>query len=557
MNGLLKSDQRPAWTRLEISPEDVKLAVEWSLVGHPQLELSQTVTGAVVQHAQSHPDGLAIIDGSSSLTYSDLVVRVAEIRLQLTSNGCASGDLVAVILPRSPDIIALFLALESLGAVYLPLSADWPEARIVEVLHSSRPALLVLQAGAGHLALEGLAEYPAITLSQEGAVIRNLQVDTVSACVLCDDVAEARYLIYTSGTTGVPKGAIIEHRGMMNHLLSKVMDLGLTSADIIAFSAPVVFDISIWQMMAPLLVGGTVAVIDDSEVRYPRRLLRALNRYGVTVAEFVPTVLSWLAETADKEGAPKELRWLISTGEELQPSLARHVLTSMPGIPLLNAYGPTECSDDVTHHQVTLAEVEHPRISVGRPIINTSLYVLVQDGDRWRAAGADVAGELFVGGISVGPGYLNDPNATSSAFYQDELDPNSPTGRLYRTGDAAVVRDGLVYCLGRLDRQVKISGVRMELSEIEAVLGSHPAIRQCAVVVDKSSSDPGMVAYYIPKDASVASGELMGWLRDSLPRGMVPQSYVQVGELPLTPNGKVDHSALTQKASNGAEASAE
>jgi amino acid adenylation domain-containing protein len=526
---------------LDISPDEAKLAVARALTRPHSVAVEQTVIGAVSQHARAHPTATAVIQCDSSLTYEQLVRRVEVVRHNLRAAGCQPGALVAVLGPRSIDTIATFLALESLGAVYLPLAEDWPDTRIAWVLSRAAPVLIVLHGEAEQRTFGGTATCPTVRLAD-----REMSTDVAPHRSRCENPEELRYVIYTSGTTGTPKGAAVEHRGMLNHLWAKVSDLELRAEDIVAFTAPVVFDISVWQMAAPLLCGGAVAIVGDDQLHYPRRLLRTLRGLGVTVAEFVPTVVGWLADAARVSGPPPSLRWLISTGEQLQPTLARRVLASMPGIPLLNAYGPTECSDDVTHHKVELDDTAQLHLPVGRPIINASLYVLIQDGDSWRSAAPGEPGELFIGGVAVGPGYLGEPELTACSFYQDSFDPGSPTGRLYRTGDGAVVENSMVYCLGRFDRQVKITGVRMELSEIEATLSQHQAIRQCAVVVDTTGPDPKLVAHYIPDGSPTPSDELTKWLGERLPRAMVPQIFLSTAELPLTTNGKVDLSALAR-----------
>jgi amino acid adenylation domain-containing protein len=308
-------------------------------------------------------------------------------------------------------------------------------------------------------------------------------------------------VLFTSGSTGRPKGAVVEHRGMINHLYAKIVDLELTGDDAVAQTAPLGFDISVWQMLCPLLVGGRVEVVDDEAGHDPVAFARAVREREITVVELVPTMVRHLLDDL-ATAAPGEadalagLRWMIATGEELPAELARRWLAAMPHARLLNAYGPTECSDDVTHHTVTKGDLDLLRLPIGTPIVNTRLYVLrapdEPGGDEatWSACDIGETGELFVGGICVGRGYLGDPERTRDAFYQDPFD-DSGTGRLYRTGDAVRLlppgeggedRPTLQY-LGRVDRQVKIAGVRMELGEIEAVLRRHPTVGAAAVVV--------------------------------------------------------------------------
>ncbi|GAB3845628.1 hypothetical protein GCM10029963_24190 [Micromonospora andamanensis] len=233
--------------------------------------------------------------------------------------------------------------------------------------------------------------------------------------------------------------------------------------------------------------------------------------------------------------------------------MAERLLSTLPHVRVLNAYGPTECSDDVTHHEVTTADLKLPRLPVGAPIANADLYLLVREATgQWRAAEPQEAGELFVGGPAVGLGYANDEENTAAAFYRDPFDPSSPTGRLYRTGDAASFDGTVVRYLGRLDRQVKVAGVRMELDEIEAVLRRHDAIAACAVTLIDSGGRAGLAAHYVaarPVDAE----ELRSYLAAALPEAMVPRHLVERAALPLTPNGKTDHRALRAELSRATE----
>ena len=530
---------------LAISAAQVNAARKRALTRPCAIDSTETVIGAVARHAAATPAARAVQSDKGTLTYADLLRRVNHIQAAFTSAGCVPGDLVAVIGPRSADTIAIFLALEGLGLVYLPLDEQWPSVRTNRILSKCRPDLVLFHSSAEQQASMNLdARCRSITLAQPAAVeSRQLSEPDPGIRMTCP-AEELRYVIYTSGSTGIPKGAMVEHQGMLNHLWSKIIDLDMNGFDIVGFTAPTVFDISIWQMLAPLLVGAAVIVISDREIRFPNRLAHALRKYSLTVAEFVPTVIDWLLSASTGKEGEYSLRWLISTGEELLPELAERVHARLQGVRLLNAYGPTECSDDVTHYEVDRTEIFPTRIPVGRPIINAALYVLVNERAEWRTADVGELGELFIGGTPVGPGYLGDPMQTTEAYYRDPFDRSSPTGRIYRTGDAALIDEGLVYFRGRLDKQVKISGVRMELGEIEAVLSRHPAVRRCAVEMDDSAGQHELVCCYVAESGPVQDRDLIADLAGSLPEAFVPHRYMQFDMLPMTSNGKIDHATL-------------
>ncbi|THA86176.1 amino acid adenylation domain-containing protein [Streptomyces sp. A0592] len=527
-------------------------ATELCLGRSARFDTGTGVLHHVARFAETTPHAPAVIDGDTTLAYPELLSRAALFRAALVSAGCGAGSVVAAVGDRSADTIAAFLALEGLGAVYLPLATDWPAQRVTEVLERSAAGFLLDYSGAlggGETAVKAAAGLGTAIVTAPGP-------DAAAAPYTCDgrdQSREPRYCIFTSGTTGRPKGAAVEHRGMVNHLWAKVSDLELSAGDRLAFTAPLVFDISIWQMLAPLLVGGAVVVVRQEDLGFPRRVRTVLERTGVTVVELVPTVVGWLVGEAERR-APvvPALRWLISTGEELRPELAARALAALPHVRLLNAYGPTECSDDVTHHEVTAADTTRPRLPVGRPVDNARLYLLVRDEEEgpWRAADRGEAGDLFVGGVVVGLGYVNDPDNNARAFFTDPLDPDSPTGRLYRTGDLARFEDGVVLYLGRVDRQVKVAGVRMELDEIEAVLLRHPAVDRAAVTVPVVDGHPSLAAHYTVREP-VTPEELRAHLAGALPEAMVPRRLTELDVLPLTPNGKTDHRALRQLTQDG------
>lgn len=459
------------------------------------------IAARVAEVADRHPDRVAVVAGARAVGYRSLCHRVDQFRAELFARGCDIGDRVAVVGPRCVDTIAVFLAIESIGAVYLPSD----ETRI-----------------AG-------APKTVVTL---GELDDDAPVAAIGPRTAPPD--EPRYVIHTSGSTGVPKGTVVVHSGLTNHLWSMVERLSLRDTDVVAFSASPGYVVSIWQLVAALLVGGRIAVIDEADTVFGKRLVSAVAAAGVTVLELVPSVIEWLL--AELRRRPRELpalRCLISTGEKLRPELAGDVLAALPSPALLNAYGAAECSDDVTLHAVTAQDVAAGRIPAGTPLPNVALHVLVP-GDL-RPALPGETGELWVGGAGVAAGYLDQPDATRAAFFAD---PGSPSGRIYRTGDLAVIENGLLYCVGRADRQVKIAGVRIELDGVEAVVNGIDGVSGCAVVVDGDA----LVAHVVAP--AMSDVELLAAARAVLPPAMVPSRWVRLADLPLNTSGKVDYRGL-------------
>lgn len=475
-----------------------ELAARLGMLRERDVDLAAPVV-ARVERIAAERDRPAVADGRRTLSYAGLAAEARRLAALLEDEGVRPGTVVGVGGGRCAGVVAAFLAIELVGALYVPADETWPAARVRDVLDQAGASVLVAvdADGVAPALLEGAARAGC-------RVVGAARADGLAPWAgepRLDALDQPRYVLFTSGSTGRPKGAVVEHQGMLNHLWAKIIDLELTGDDVVAFTAPLGFDISIWQMLCPLLVGGRVDVVGDEVAHDPVAFARAVDAQGVTVVELVPTMVRHLLDDLAPGARPAGgggarplagLRWMIATGEELPAELSRRWLEAVPHARLLNAYGPTECSDDVTHHTVTAGDLELLRLPIGTPIVNARLYVLRPDGDggAWSACGVGEAGELFVGGVVVGRGYLGDAERTREGFYRDPFGA-SPTGRLYRTGDAVRLlppgaggedRPTLQY-LGRVDRQVKIAGVRMELGEIEAVLQRHPAVRAAAVVV--------------------------------------------------------------------------
>ncbi|HEV7516040.1 MAG TPA: amino acid adenylation domain-containing protein, partial [Thermoanaerobaculia bacterium] len=469
---------------------------------------------------------------------------------------------VGLLAERGGDLLTAILGVWKAGGAYLPLDPAHPARRHTQVLgQSAAPLVLVaegllpvLEEAVAELPVEGRPELLGLAEALTANVANVADVAALSGSPAPVAGGGLAYVIYTSGSTGLPKGAMVEQRGMVNHLFAKIRDLDLGPADTVAQTASQCFDISVWQMFAGLAAGGRVRVFGDDVAHDPARLLDGVEADGVTVLELVPSLERALLDeiaardTGNGAAAPAfdRLRFLIPTGEALPPDLCRRWLARYPGVPEVNAYGPTECSDDVTH--ALLRQPPSPgavRVPIGRPVANLRLAVF----DRgFEVAPIGVAGELCVGGVGVGRGYLHDPVRTAAVFVPDLLSPE-PGARLYRTGDLArwLVSGDLDF-LGRLDHQVKVRGFRIELGEIEAALAESPGVREAAVLAVASGRDPAdrvLVAYLVPAgETALDERELRDSLRQGLPEYMVPSAFVQLPALPLSDNGKLDRRAL-------------
>ncbi len=362
-----------------------------------------------------------------------------------------------------------------------------------------------------------------------------------------DDLA---YMIYTSGTTGVPKGVMIHQRGMINHLHAKINDLGIQSEDFIAQTASAGFDISVWQFLAALPVGGRTLVFDKEVVLDPPRFLKELQQLRISILETVPSLMSAFLEVVTRENdkALQNLRWMIPTGEPLTPHLARLWYKHYPTIKLVNAYGPTEASDDVTHYILHRVPAENETsVPIGKPLQNLHIYILDKNVSLCPVG---VRGEICVAGIGVGKGYWKDEEKTAKAFipnpFIDEIGDND-YATIYKTGDIGYLKpDGTVECLGRLDHQVKIRGNRIELGDIERQLLKHDDINEAVVIVKEDDEENKFLcSYFVPTTQQEPNTEdLTEFLSMKLPDYMIPAYFVPLDEIPVTPNGKLDVKAL-------------
>ena len=487
------------------------------------------------------PDAVAVVCGSSRLSYAELNQRANVLARSLIEQGAGAESVVGILMRRNLNHLITILAVLKAGGAYLPLDPDYPVQRVSTILEQSG-AHLVVTAREFLPIVEEVERTIAVVV--EEALAESHETHNLPSRSLPDNLA---YIIYTSGSTGVPKGVMIHHRGMVNHLWANIEALSMSSADVLAQTASQCFDISVWQFLAPLIIGGRVHIFPDEITQDPPRLLSEVDRAGVTVFEIVPSLLQ--VALTDLKAQPQKpelqsLRWLLPTGEEVPVALCREWLRTYPNVPLMNAYGPSECSDDVT-----LAPIYEPpaesvsRVTIGRPVGN--LQVAIVDREL-QLLPVGVPGELCVRGVGVGRGYLFLPARTASVFVPDPFS-TEPGARMYRSGDRAkYLPDGTIEFLGRMDHQVKVRGHRIELGEIEAVLSQVPGVSEAVVIVREDMPGDARLVGYVTWEAGaeLSSAEVREHLRRRLPDYMVPAALVTLERMPLSPNGKVDRKAL-------------
>ncbi len=498
------------------------------------------------RQARKTPNAIAVSDGRVSLSYRELARRSQAAARWLAREGVGAETVVALLADRGPDLLAAMIAVQRVGAAFLNLDPDQPPARLATILGSSCARVL----------LTGRAQSPMVEALLEPLVerIHVTELEDATAPGSTKPARAARraasslaYLIYTSGSSGAPKGVMIEQRGLSNHLASLISELGLSAGDVIAQTAPQSFVISVWQFLAAPMVGARVHVCGNAIVQDPILLAREIEHEDITVLEIVPSLLRIILERMDEapiRRAFAQLRLLISTGEPLPVDLCSAWFARCPKVPLINAYGASECSDDVSLHRLTKAPATAPsNVPVGAPLPNTQLYVL---DANLQPQPVGVTGELCIGGAGVGRGYVNDPAQSRQRFLPDPFSRQAG-GRLYHTGDLARRRaDGTIECLGRADHQVKVRGYRIELKEIENALADHPAVR--AGIVEprrEASGDVRLIAHIVARPACrISASELREFLKSRLPDHAIPSAFLFLDQVPLNAHGKIDRSAL-------------
>ncbi|MFF0745875.1 amino acid adenylation domain-containing protein [Streptomyces sp. NPDC004111] len=458
------------------------------------------------------PDAPALILNGTTVPYGELNARANRLARWLAARGAGPEKLVAVVLPRSVDLVVALLAVLKSGAGYVPVDPEFPRERIDHILNDADPVLTLTGAD---LAEAELSSYPSDDVHVPGR-----------------RVEQTAYVIYTSGSTGRPKGVAVPGAALVNFLTSMQDRFALTADDRLLAVTTVGFDIAGLELFLPLLNGAAVVLASRDTVRDAPALARLLRESGATAMQATPSLWHALAEA---DGIPAGLRVLVG-GEALPAPLARTLAAG--GRSVTNLYGPTE----TTVWSTACAVDADGDVSIGGPIANTRVYVLDQG---LRPAPAGVAGELYIAGAGLARGYHHRRALTSERFVAD---PFGPAGtRMYRTGDLVRRRtDGTLEYLGRTDFQVKVRGFRIELGEIETVLAEHPNVARSAVVVrEDTPGDKRLVAYAVAApDRRVDHAVLRRHMGAALPEYMVPTAFVTLDALPLTPNGKLDRAAL-------------
>nr|WP_119611408.1 non-ribosomal peptide synthetase [Streptomyces acidiscabies] len=499
-----------------------------------------TIVEMFREQARTRPDETAIVDEYRSLTYRQAAELSSQLAHHLIERGLTEEQVVGISLGRSAEMVVGLLAVLQAGGAFVPLDPQWPAARRAVVIEDARAVLQLNTTGE-----YDEAEPPAVAVDLGEWAYDAYPTGGTGITAPGNGLA---YVIFTSGSTGRPKGAMIRHEAISERLLWQVNEiLHFGHDDASLFKAPLSFDISINEIFLPLVSGGRLVVLRPGGERDPHHLLSVIAEQRVTFTYLVSSMLDVLLEMAGDSGKLDSLRHVWCGGEVLTPELYERFRTKLD-IPMYHGYGPADTTIGVSH-VIYRGRAGRLTTSIGKANPNTQLYVL---DNELRPVPVGVGGELYVGGFLLGRGYVNAPGLTASRFVANPFANDG--SRLYRTGDLArFAPDGSLDFLGRVDNQIKIRGMRLEIEDVEVGLAEHPGVRYTCVVAKKNSAGGTYLVGYVIPSAGYSAGygeltadEVKAWATEHMVEYMVPTHVVVMTEFPLTANGKLDRKALPE-----------
>ncbi|MEH2349573.1 MAG: amino acid adenylation domain-containing protein [Nostoc sp.] len=552
---------------------------------------NQTIDKLFEKQVEKTPSNFVAVFANTQITYQQLNQKANQLATFLSKLGVRKGDFIGIIKERDINFLIGILAISKVGGVYVPIDSTYPPDRIKYMISNSQVRILLTDSSCldvlassqeDCLHLECLICLDIKSNKQAIPVVNSLGNGLINGIKIYDELdfanfskenlevnhqgTDPAYMIYTSGSTGLPKGVIIRHGSAINHIYAEFDALGLTENFNFLQTAPASSDISVWQFLAPVLIGGKTIIVGTETICNPENLFQVIKEEKITIVELVPVVLSGLLDYISRlpisETLLPNLKWMMVTGESVSVELVNKWLRMYPSIKVVNAYGPSEAADDITQYIIDKPLPENQRtVPIGKPLANLNIYIL---DAQMQLLPIGSPGEICVSGFGVAEGYWQNEEMTKSSFVPNPFSTNAKPlpgiqrDLIYKTGDLGRwLPDGNIEFLGRIDHQVKIRGFRIELGEIEMLLSQHPAVGENVVVVTEDSlGDKRLIAYIVPsaeytdfQDSlafKIYDSELRNYLKERLPDYMLPSTFMMLESLPLTPSGKLDRRALPQ-----------
>jgi amino acid adenylation domain-containing protein/non-ribosomal peptide synthase protein (TIGR01720 family) len=526
--------QRVSRLSLLRESERRQLLREWNETDF-DYETGVTLVELFERQVERNASAVAVVSGEEEVTYGELNERANRVARHLQELGVGPEGRAGLLLERGIEMVVGMLAIIKAGASYVPLDPSYPKARLEYMLRDAAVNVVLTERRSQQLAREVAGSVKTVLSLDEGWAEQG-SGENLAVKIDSENLA---YIIYTSGSTGQPKGVMNTHRGVCNRLFWMQDAYQLTGEDRILQKTPFSFDVSVWEFFWPLLTGARLVMAEPGGHQNPDYLRRIIAQEQITIVHFVPAMLQLFLEEPGLEQL-ESLRKVICSGEALPFELQERFFARL-GAELHNLYGPTEAAIDVTYwacERMSSRKV----VPIGKPIANTQIYILDRN---YEPVPAGVAGELHIAGVNLARGYHGQPRLTAEKFVANPFS-DEPGARLYRTGDLArYLADGSIEFLGRIDNQVKLHGLRLELGEIETALSEHRDVQAAVVVPRKDESGhERLVAYILPAKRHVSVQDLRRALAQRLPDYMVPTMFVQLEELPRLPNGKIDRASL-------------
>ncbi len=495
---------------------------------YTEYDFSKSLSFYLEKNALAKGDDEAIICDDCHMSYKEFNEKVNQLANLLIQKGVTSNDVVGVIIKRSIDMLIAIWGVIKAGGAYLPIAPKSPADRKAFMLKDCSAKIVITNT-------EDIvdSDYTGEIININNPELKEISVKNPHIEVKPEDAA---YVIYTSGSTGLPKGVVIQHGSLLNRLLWMADICNITEHDTILQKTTYTFDVSVWEIVLPFILGAKIYLAKPGGEKEPDYLLNIINSRGITVTHFVPSMLSAFLSVVPEGMEISNLRKCICSGEALTLNHKDLFYRKFnEKTELINLYGPTEAAIDVTYCKISKDSVKIP---IGKPVPNTKIYILDEDK---KPVPVGVIGEIYISGNQVGRGYINNPGLTARCFLDD---PFNSGLRMYKTGDTGRwLEDGNIEYIGRNDDQIKIRGFRIELGEIENRLISHPNIKGAVVILNRNNENASLTAY-IKYNEPVKSQELKSFLLKSLPDYMIPAKFYSVDEFPLTSSGKTDKKVL-------------